>query len=404
MPSCRIRPLPRTAALALLLAALAAAAPAAAQEKVQADSGALVTVLGNDTLALERWIVLPGEIVAEALVRAPRTTFRRYRMQVAPGQPMRRFSEETFDPTAPGGRPLRVETFEAADGGWQRTVTEGDSTRTARVEAPASALPFVDLVHWPYEVVAQRLAADSATQPLLSGGRALPFRLTRSAPGEVTITHPLRGPSVARVDAAGRLVSLDAGQTTRKVRVSRVPWMELESVGRRWAAADRAGRGVGELSGRAQAEATVAGARLKVDYGTPSRRGRDIFGVVVPWGQVWRTGANRATHFSTDRRLVLGDPTRGAVVVPAGEYTLFSIPEAEGGWLIVNRQTGQNGTSYDPTRDLGRVRMRRSEVAEPVERFTIRVEPRGEGGVLVLAWDRAEFTVPFRVEDLAPAP
>jgi hypothetical protein len=409
MPFSRIRRVPRTAALALSLAALAAAVPAgraAARDKVLADSGALVTVLGNDTLALERWIVLPGEVVAEVVVRAPRTTFRRYRMEIAPGGPMRRFQEETFDPASPGGRPLRVETFEAAEGGgWRRTVTAGDSTRSTQVEAPANALPFVDLVHWPFEVAVQRLAADSATQPLLAGGRATPFTLTRSAPGEVTITHPSRGPSVARVDAAGRLLALDAAQTTRKVRVSRVPWMELESVGRRWAAADRAGRGVGELSGRAQAEATVAGARLAVDYGTPSRRGRDIFGTVVPWGRVWRTGANRATHFSTDRALVLGDAERGAVAVPAGEYTLFSVPEPGGGWLIVNRQTGQNGTSYDPARDLGRVRMRRSEVAAPVERFTIRVEERGEGGgVLVLAWDRTEFTVPFRVEDSARAP
>ncbi|HEX5725203.1 MAG TPA: DUF2911 domain-containing protein [Longimicrobiaceae bacterium] len=383
----------RRLAFALLL--VSAAAPAQAQ--VPADSGALVTVLGNDTLALERWIVRPGEIVAEVVVRAPRTTFRRYRMEIAPGGPMRRFSEETFDPTAADGRPLRVEVFEAAEGGWRRTVTEADSTRTAQVQAPATALPFVDLVHWPFEVAVQRLAADSATQPLLSGGRAQPFTLERTAPGEVTITHPNRGPSVARVDAAGRLLSLDAAQTTRKVRVSRVAWMELESVGRRWAEADRAGRGVGELSGRAQAEATVAGARLKLDYGTPSKRGRDIFGTVVPWGQVWRTGANRATHFSTDRPLVLGDPSGGTLVVPAGEYTLFSVPEADGGWLIVNRQTGQNGTGYDAARDLGRVRMRRGDAAETVERFTIRVEPRGAGGVLVLAWDRAEFTVPFTV-------
>ena len=84
--------------------------------------------------------------------------------------------------------------------------------------------------------------------------------------------------------------------------------------------------------------------------------------------------------------------------MPAGRYTLFSIPRPEGGHLIVNRQTGQTGTSYDPARDLGRVRMRRSDLAEPVERLTFDVVPgAARGGTLRLSWDRSAFTVPFRV-------
>lgn len=221
--------------------------------------------------------------------------------------------------------------------------------------------------------------------------------MTPAEGGGWTLTHPLRGPSVARVDARGRLVSLDAAGTTRKVIVTRVPWLELSESATRWAAADRAGRGIGELSGRGREEATVGGARILVDYGTPMRRGRDIFGSVVPWGQVWRTGANRATHFTTDRTLVLGGDECAALTVPPGEYTLYSIPEEGGGWLIVNRQTGQGGTTYDPARDLGRVRMRRTTAAEPVEAFTIDVEPGGQGGVLRLSWDRSVFSVPFEV-------
>ncbi len=85
--------------------------------------------------------------------------------------------------------------------------------------------------------------------------------------------------------------------------------------------------------------------------------------------------------------------------MPAGEYTLFSAPEAAGGLLIVSRQTGQNGTAYDAARDLGRVRMRRTTVAEPVERLSIRAEPAGEKrGTLRISWDRSEFVVPFTVQ------
>jgi hypothetical protein len=381
----------------LLFATLLAAAPVAAQAR--ADSAGLVTVLGRDTLALERWVRTPERITAEAVVRSPRTTYRRYVMDLAPDGTMRRFEERTFDPSASIELPTRTEVFETADGAWTRTLTQGDSVATARVEAPATALPWVDLVHWPFEMVLMRArGGQGGAAPLLSGNRPLAYTVAPAQGGGWTLTHPFRGPSVAQVDAQGRLVSLDAAGTTRKVIVSRVPWLEVQAPAARWAQADREGRGIGELSGRGREDATVAGAHILVDYGTPVRRGRDIFPGVVQWGQVWRTGANRATHFTTDRALVLGDPATGTLDVPAGEYTLFSIPEENGGWLIVNRQTGQNGTGYDATRDLGRVRMRLAMTDELVEVFTIRAVPDcGDAGVLLLSWDDTEFSVPFRV-------
>ena len=397
-----ISPLRRfRAAAALPLAAALAGAPAEAQERVAADSAALVTVLGQDTLALERWVRTPTRVTAETVVRAPSTTLRRYVMELAPDGGMRRFEERIFDPASPGGAPARIEVYQAnAGGGWTRTVTQGDSVRATPVQAPEAALPFVDLVHWPFEVVTMRAVRGGAgTQPLLAGGRSLDFTVAPAGADGWTLTHPLRGPSTARVDARGRLLSLDAAGTTRKVVVTRVPWLELEGAAARWAAADKAGRGIGDLSGRGREESTVAGAGIVVDYGTPMKRGRDIFGNVVRWGEVWRTGANRATHFTTSRGLVLGDPASGRTLeVPAGEYTLFSVPAADGGVLIVNRQTGQNGTSYDAARDLGRVPMRRAAVAQPVERFTIEVDPAGaSGGVLRILWDTTEFQVPFTV-------
>jgi Protein of unknown function (DUF2911) len=384
----------RAAACTLPLLA-AFATPAAAQT----DSAGLVTVLGRDTLALERWVRTPERVTAEAVVRSPRTSIRRYVLDLAPDGRMRRFEERVIDPADAAGAPMRTDVYEAGAGGWTRTVTQGDSTATSQVAAPAEALPWVDLVHWPFELVLMRARGGPGGEaPLLSGGRALAYRVTPAEGGGWTLTHPMRGPSVAQVDAQGRLVSLDAAGTTRKVVVTRVPWLHFDDAAARWAAADQAGRGMGELSGRGRTEAAVAGANILVDYGTPARRGRDIFPAVVRWGEVWRTGANRATHFTTDRALVMTGADGATLQVPAGEYTLFSIPQADGGWLIVNRQTGQNGTSYDSAQDLGRVRMRREAVAEPVETFTIGVEPAGQGGELRLSWDRSAFVVPFRVQ------
>jgi hypothetical protein len=386
------------------LALLAGLAPSHSAAQQGADSTGFVTVLGRDTLAIERRVRSGNRVTADVAVRSPRTTLRRYVLDLDADGTMRRFEERILDPAAPERAPLRTERLEALGEGWIRTVADSAGTRVDTLQAPRTALPFVDLVHWPYELVLMRAAREGvrsgeATQPLLAGGRVLPFRLRWPSADSVELTHPNRGTMTARVDAAGRLLGMDAARTTRKVRVGRAGWLPVEERARSWAAADAAGRGLGELSGRAQEEAVVAGARISVDYGTPSKRGRVIFGTVVPWGEVWRTGANRATHFSTDRALVLGDPATGTLAVPAGEYTLFSIPAPEGGVLIVNRQTGQNGTAYDAARDLGRVRMRRAELPEVVERFTIRVEERGSGGgVLHLEWDQTRFSVPLTVQ------
>jgi hypothetical protein len=198
-----------------------------------------------------------------------------------------------------------------------------------------------------------------------------------------------------RTDAAGRILGLDAGATTRKVVVERRPWMpdaQLHALAARWAARDATGAPFGELSGRGESTAQLGDARVTVDFGTPAVRGRRIWGALVPFGQVWRTGANQATHLETDRDLVLGDGA-DTLVVPAGRYTLFSIPEANGGTLIVNRQTGQGGTTYDQARDLGRVRLTTRPLGAPVERFTVAID----GGMLRLQWADRELVTPIRV-------
>jgi hypothetical protein len=119
-------------------------------------------------------------------------------------------------------------------------------------------------------------------------------------------------------------------------------------------------------------------------------RGRVIFGTIVPWGEVWCTGANAATQFNTSVDLKLGDP-----VIPAGRYTLWTIPTPTGAQLLFNQQTGQWGTDHDPSKDAIRVDLRQEELAEGVERFTIAVVPLGKAGEIRFDWDRTRWVLPF---------
>jgi hypothetical protein len=139
---------------------------------------------------------------------------------------------------------------------------------------------------------------------------------------------------------------------------------------------------------------TIGSAHLVVDYGRPSKRRREIFGSLVPFGALWRTGANEATHFRTDRDLMIG-----TVRVPRGTYTLWTIPERDGWTLIVNRQTGQWGTDYDKTQDVGRTKMTVASLSAPVEQFTIAIEPTRNGsGMLTMSWDTTRASIAIHVE------
>ena len=124
------------------------------------------------------------------------------------------------------------------------------------------------------------------------------------------------------------------------------------------------------------------GKSVTITYSRPYVNGRKIFGGLVPYGQVWRTGANAATTLKTD-----ADLTVGGANVPAGTYTLYSVPEEKKWTLIINKQTGQWGTSYDEKQDLARVEMKVSKNSSPTEQFTIGFDQTGTtAAVLKLDW------------------
>jgi len=150
---------------------------------------------------------------------------------------------------------------------------------------------------------------------------------------------------------------------------------------------DAAGGDKKPLSPPAKAETTIAGKKVSIDYSAPSVRGRKIFGGLVPYGQVWRTGANAATTLTTETDLVIG-----GTKVPAGTYTLYTVP-AEKGWkLIVNKQTGQWGTEYSQGQDLARIDMNTSRLSAPVETFKVSLD----NGKLALEWENTRAEVELK--------
>ena len=134
---------------------------------------------------------------------------------------------------------------------------------------------------------------------------------------------------------------------------------------------------------------TVGLTEITVDYSSPTVKGRKIWGGVVPYDQVWRTGANEATSLKTDTDLDIGGTT-----VPAGSYTLYTLPSASSWKLIINKQTGQWGTVYQQDQDLARVEMNVTSLSQPVEQFTISFDKKGgDAAQLNLQWEKTQASV-----------
>ncbi|MGA3287121.1 MAG: DUF2911 domain-containing protein [Bacteroidota bacterium] len=147
-------------------------------------------------------------------------------------------------------------------------------------------------------------------------------------------------------------------------------------------------------SPRDSAELILNGKHLSVDYGRPSQRGRKIMGSVVPYGKVWRTGANAATGFTTEADLILGN-----VKLPHGSYTLYSLPSSKQWKLIINKQTGQWGTVYNEKLDVARIPLKKKTLAHVAEKFTMTLERTSDkSGVMKLSWEKTQLSVDFQIQ------
>jgi hypothetical protein len=152
--------------------------------------------------------------------------------------------------------------------------------------------------------------------------------------------------------------------------------------------------------------ATIDGDELKLVYGRPytvkpgTSEARKIWGGLVPYGKVWRTGADEATLLTTEKPIEIGGYS-----LPAGTYSLFTVPNEDGtAKLVINKKTGQWGIPYDERKEkaneLERVNLRKTDLDKAVDQFTMAIEPQpGGGGVLKMMWEKTQYSVPFTVKN-----
>ena len=399
----------RRAALAALTLLLFAACDTGGPE----ERYGFVALLGRDTVSIESVTRRGNKIVSDEVDRFPRVRQRHTEIELADDGSIKRLVMDIHTPSEPenqrdrrveaevNGRTVRISKRDKA-GTLKRTFDTDGGTAMAH-------LPQMYSLYDLYLAVALRKATAANVAP----GEPIPMRqfyidrefdnfplhrgVVKQLPdGKAEIRHDwLSGTGEATLDSSFRLLRYSGDRTTYKVDVSRLAQLpDVKSIGTRFAALEKSSGGMKALSVRDTTRAAIGTATITVDYSRPLARGRRLVGGIIPYNQVWRTGANAATQFTTSAPITLA-----GIPIPAGKYTLWTVPRQAGVDLIVNSQTGQWGTGYDRRHDVGRGALTTDSLSSPVEAFTISIQSAGERrGSLFMEWGPFRWTAPITIQ------
>lgn len=352
-----------------------------------AQVGGFVTLLGKDTVSVERYERTANRIDGQIVRRSPQTSVLRYSLTFNADGSVATYEQAVLRPdgsAAPNSAPQRM-TF-TADSVIRQIVQNGQPT-TLRAAAPKGTLPGIGGSTLAVEMVLATARREGAVfvmgfAPQQAAPNKQDVRFMGADSAEVIAAGFRTG---YKLGANGQVLRSDGSLTTQKFITTPAPSVNIGTLASAWAAKDAAGQALGATSTRDTLRATVGAATVTIDYGRPAARGREIWGKLVPFDTTWRFGANAATQLTTDKDLMIG-----SAHVPAGKYTLFLYPTATAAWLIVNKQTGQWGTAYDKAQDLVRIPLElHMNLPTAEERFRIFMA----GDKLMMHWDRGGYGV-----------
>ena len=380
------------ALLPLLIATLAISC-----RRETSETWGFVATLGRDTTSVERVSRDGDRIAGEAVGRSPVVVRRRWEATLAPDGSLRRWVMDTHIPNAPPGERDLHHEIERADGTIRMVRQTGRDTMDRTIREPtARTVPWNAFLYSTSELLFQaaRGLPDSTRvgQYFFEGwseGRLGYANVQDRGGGRVAITSTgLAGSGIAQLDELGRMLSYSGEGTTYRQEVRRIDTVpDLDALFERFAADERT-RGVpAALSPRDTVRATIGGAQVAVEYSRPGMRGRTLLGGLIPYDRVWRTGANAATHLRTTAPIRLA-----GVQLDSGSYTLWTLPTRAQVELVINRETGQWGTGYQPRHDVARVAMELDTLEVPVEQFTIRLDTASSR--LVMEWGTFRWSTP----------
>jgi hypothetical protein len=200
----------------------------------------------------------------------------------------------------------------------------------------------------------------------------------------------LMGYLTLHMNEQGKLKSINGIGSSLNLIGSVVPYQNMDSVINAYAERVKIHGDIGPITPNDAVNTNVNSTAFKINYRRPSVRGREIFGSVVPYNKIWRTGANQATTMHIDKPIYFDDQE-----LPAGTYSMFTLPNEDRWTLIFNKELGIWGTDYNADHDILRIPMKIDNLRESVELMTIEVKPYKEGGIFQIIWEKKMASVYF---------
>jgi len=378
-----------------------------------AERYGFLTMLGHDTISIESTTRQGNTLTSDEVDRFPRVEIRHTVVNLNDDGSIRHLVMDIQTPSEPPGQRDRKVFADVANN--KVHLSKTDSIGTVNRDFPTGGSIVVAHVPQMYSLYELYFAAalKQAAATKLAAGSPVQMRqfyidrefdrfplghatVTLLDSGKLEITHDwLSGTGEAIMDSSYNMLSYSGDRTTYKVQVKRLTTPpDIKPIADRFVAKETAAGNVKSLSVRDTTRAQIGNAMFTVDYGRPLLRGRTLLGDVIPYDRVWRTGANAATQFTTSTPIRLA-----GMQVPTGTYTLFTAPHTNGVDLIVNKQSGQWGTEYNGSLDLGTARMVSEVATATVEEFTISIIPSDDRhGTLVLEWGSLRWIAPIEVQ------
>ncbi len=342
-----------------------------------------ITLLGNDTISVESITKQGYSFTSDEVDRFPRVRVRHTVVDLYPDGSIKHLVMDIHTPSEPENQRDRKVVADVTGSAVHLSKTDGTGTLTYNFPTGgALVVAHVPQMYSLYELyfsAAMKSHAASKTE----AGNTVPLRqfyidrefdhfplghatVRLSADGRATVNHDwLSGTGEATMDSSFDMLSYSGANTTYKVEVKRVSTPpDIKSIANRFEDTEAKSGPVKALSVRDTASAKIGDASFTVDYSRPLLRGRKLLGDVIPYERVWRTGANAATQFTTSAPIKLA-----GIAVSAGTYTLWTLPHTNGVDLIVNKQSGQWGTQYNSSYNLGTAKMQSEELSNPCRRI-----------------------------------
>ena len=362
-----------------------------AQSKRQ-DSGYIIYTLGKDTVEVTHY-QLTGDDFTTTVVQRVNLNVTRLKGRFFPNGELQYIEGYKFKPFIEKD-PLLLETFKL----YQRSDTTYIEQKSGNRITQRKNAGRVMMSYWPYvylpvilgNYVPKNVGDSMVSNHVVGDLPAAKFVMKKIADRKITANSRVMGPFTLHLSEKGKVDSIDAIGSSYNVKGTVVPHFNLDSLVFLYLKRDQQFGPFGWPNKSDSVQAVIGNSGISINYTRPSMRGRVIFGEVVPWDRYWRTGSNRATKITISDSLSFNGK-----LLPAGEYSIFTMPSEAGWTMMFNKEVNIWGTDYNPDHDLLRVPMLVEQLGAPVEMMTIEVVPTAMGGAINVIWERIKASAHF---------